>query len=70
MQPWTKICGHCEDKNELVTPENGVSVNYEIAESLQIEIFLHLTCAEAWSQQFHLPIPEANPRRRELGLFH
>src|SRR5271156_61708 len=68
-QPRAKICGHCEDQNNLVTPQNGVSVNYEIAEGVQIEIFLHHACAEAWSQHFHIPIPETNPRR-EFGLFH
>jgi len=67
-EPGAKICGHCEDNNKLVMPENGVIVNYEIAESVQIEISLHHACAEAWSRQFHIPIPEVHPNR-ERGLF-
>jgi hypothetical protein len=64
MGQGTNICGHCEDRNNLVTPQNGISVAYKIAESLQIEIPLHNTCAEAWSLQFNIPIPETT--RQEI----
>jgi hypothetical protein len=63
MQQWTNICGHCEDRNNLVTPQNGVSVAYKVAENLQIEISLHRACAQAWSLQFNIPIPETTSRQ-------
>jgi hypothetical protein len=63
MRQWTKVCGHCEDRNNLVTPQNGVSVRYYVIENLQIEIFLHNTCAEAWSQQFDIPIPRKTQKQ-------
>jgi len=62
----TNICGHCEDRNNLVTPQNGVSVAYYVIESLQIEVFLHNTCAEAWSQPFNIAIPETTSRQETL----
>jgi hypothetical protein len=61
MHPWAKVCGHCEDQLNLVTPENGLSVIYNVTENLEIAIFLHHSCAAAWSRQFNIPVSLTDP---------
>jgi hypothetical protein len=54
------ICNHCEDFEKPVTLENGISLKYPIygsASELQIDLYLHHHCAEAWSRDFDIPLP-------------
>jgi hypothetical protein len=54
------ICNHCEDFEKPVTLENGISLKYPIygsASELQIDLYLHHRCAEAWSRDFDIPLP-------------
>jgi uncharacterized HAD superfamily protein len=60
MHRWAKVCGHCEDQLNLVRPDNGLSVIYNVTETLEIDIFLHHSCAAAWSRQFNIPVPIVN----------
>jgi hypothetical protein len=46
------ICGHCEDASDPVTPENGVVKSLNVGEGLEVAIYLHLKCVEAWEQKF------------------
>jgi hypothetical protein len=55
------ICTQCEDMQNPVTSENGMSVSYPADGRLTIEVYLHSTCAEAWSREFGLPVP-AHPK--------
>jgi hypothetical protein len=50
------ICNHCEDFTNPVTPESGTSVAYPIDAELHVNVYLHHECAEAWSQDFGLPL--------------
>jgi hypothetical protein len=50
-------CNHCEDFENPVTPENGISLAYPVdASGLQIDLYLHHECAEAWSRDFDIPL--------------
>ena len=51
------VCGHCENHENPVTLDNGLSVSYEAAKNVHIEIYLHHQCAGAWSQLFNIPLP-------------
>jgi hypothetical protein len=51
------VCNHCEDQQNPVTFENGRTVLYRISDGLQLEIYLHYKCEEAWSRDFDLPLP-------------
>jgi len=54
------ICNHCEDFNNPVTPNNGISFKYPVntvAGELQMNLYLHGECAEAWSRDFDFPSP-------------
>ena len=51
------VCGHCENHDNPVTLDNGLSVSYEVAKNVHVEIYLHHQCAGAWSQLFHIPLP-------------
>ena len=57
LYPCSHICGHCEDAYCPVTPENGLSVLYRVDENLDIEVFLHSRCVEAWCREFDVPLP-------------
>ena len=54
-----QICNHCEDFNNPVSSENGIAVGYLVdkAAGLEVDLYLHHDCAEAWSQDFNVPIP-------------
>jgi hypothetical protein len=52
----TQPCSHCEDFENPVTSENGISVKYPVYD-VEIELYLHHDCAEAWSLEFGIPIP-------------
>jgi CheY-like chemotaxis protein len=69
------ICGHCESRDNPVTLDNGLSVSYEAANNVHIEIHLHHRCAGMWSQLFHIPLPngpvsvaENNTQKRALRI--
>jgi hypothetical protein len=49
-------CNHCEEGYEPVTPENGISLKYPV-DGLEIDLYLHHACAEAWSREFGVPLP-------------
>jgi hypothetical protein len=54
------ICNHCEDFNKPVTPENGISLKYPVEnqpDGLELDLYLHDACAEAWSLAFDIPVP-------------
>ena len=50
-----RICNHCEDFDDPVTPETGISIAYPV-DHLQIDLHLHHECAEAWSRDFDIPL--------------
>jgi CheY-like chemotaxis protein len=54
MQP--HICGHCEDHDDPVTLDNGLSLSYNDA-IMPIEVHLHRQCAGKWSELFDIPLP-------------
>ena len=52
------VCNHCEDENNLVTQESGVSVSYAIEENVRLTVALHNdACAQAWCSEFGLTLP-------------
>ena len=51
------VCAHCESQDDPVTRENGLSLSYEAAKNVQVEIHLHHQCAARWSQLFNVPLP-------------
>jgi CheY-like chemotaxis protein len=53
----THPCSHCEDFKNPVTPENGISVKYPV-DGVEIDLYLHQECAEAWSKQFGISLPQ------------
>ncbi len=67
LHPHTHLCAHCEDPANPVTIENGVRVLYPAGESLNIEVFLHRDCAEAWKRAFRNWVSESAQVRT---LFH
>jgi hypothetical protein len=52
------VCNQCEDENNLVTEENGVSLTYPILQNVQLTVVLHNDgCAAAWCTEFGLNLP-------------
>jgi len=51
------LCGHCENHDDPVTPDNGLSVSYNTANDVRSEVHLHHQCASKWSQRFEVPLP-------------
>jgi CheY-like chemotaxis protein len=51
------LCGHCENRDNPVTSENGLSVSYNAADDIQSEVHLHHQCASEWSQRFKVSPP-------------
>jgi len=54
------ICNHCEDFENPVTSENGTSLKYPVETQpggLEVDLYLHEGCAEAWSRDFNIPVP-------------
>ena len=69
------VCGHCESHDNPVTLDNGLSVSYEAANNVHIEIYLHHQCVGAWSQLFNISFPngpvavaENNKTKRALHI--
>jgi CheY-like chemotaxis protein len=69
------VCGHCESRDNPVTLDNGLSVSYEAANNVHIEIHLHHQCAGTWSQLFNIPltngsvaVAENNKTKRTLHI--
>jgi hypothetical protein len=51
------ICNHCEDFENPVTADNGITVAYPVeASGLQIDLYLHHECADACSRNFNMPL--------------
>jgi CheY-like chemotaxis protein len=44
------LCGHCENHDDPVTAENGLSVSYNAANDVQSEVHLHHQCASEWKR--------------------
>jgi len=53
------LCGHCENRDNPVTSDNGLTVSYNAANNVQSEVHLHHRCAGDWSQRFKVPLPNA-----------
>jgi hypothetical protein len=51
------VCNQCEDQNNLVTEENGISMKYSVLENVQLIVALHNSCAAAWCAEFGIPLP-------------
>ena len=51
------LCGHCENHDDPVTAENGLSVLYNPANDVQSEVHLHHQCASEWSKRFNVSPP-------------
>jgi hypothetical protein len=55
-----RICNHCEDFENPVTAENGISVSYPIGgpegAAADIDLYLHHECADAWSRDFNISL--------------
>ena len=51
------LCGHCENHDDPVTLDNGLSVSYNTANDVQSEVHLHHQCANKWSQRFEVSLP-------------
>ena len=50
-------CGHCENQNNPITPQNGFSVKYRATEELDMEVFVHNECADACCRDFGVQLP-------------
>ena len=50
-----QIRNHCENFDNPVTPESGIAVAYSIGD-VQIDLHLHHECADAWAQDFDVPL--------------
>jgi CheY-like chemotaxis protein len=48
------LCGHCENHDDPVTSENGLSVSYDTVNDVQREVHLHHLCADNWSERFNV----------------
>jgi hypothetical protein len=59
MSQLPTLCGECEDNANLVTEENGVSVDYYVLPNVRLKVFLHHACVAGWSYKFALPLPRA-----------
>ena len=57
LHPRTHVCGHCEDSENPVTSESGVSITYHVSDNLDVEVFLHRFCANSWSREFSVKFP-------------
>ena len=58
IHPDKHICAQCENAAYIVTPENGFSVRYPVAENVDIQVFLHHKCAQDWSRAFNVELPK------------
>jgi hypothetical protein len=61
------ICAHCEDLNNPVTPENGFNFQYRDMPEVEIEMWLHNYCSDAWCLEFYVG-GETKQRTQETGL--
>jgi hypothetical protein len=52
----THFCNHCEDFERPVSLASGISIPFPVSAELQIEVYLHRECAEAWSKDFNIPL--------------
>jgi hypothetical protein len=57
-----RFCNHCENFENPVSPTAGISIPFPVNDELQIEVYLHRECAEAWSKDFNIPLPGADRR--------
>jgi CheY-like chemotaxis protein len=69
------LCGHCENQDNPVTSENGLSVSYNTLNSVQREVHLHHQCAGKWSERFNVSplsspvaVSENNCTRRNVRI--
>jgi CheY-like chemotaxis protein len=47
------LCGYCENRDDPVTAESGLSVSYKTANNVQSEVHLHYQCTREWSQRLN-----------------
>ena len=57
MIPFPTVCNQCEDKVNLVTEVNGVTLKYPILDSVQLTVILHNACVAIWCSDFGVPPP-------------
>jgi CheY-like chemotaxis protein len=48
------LCGHCENLDDPVTSENGLSVSYNTTNDVPREVHLHHQCAGKWPERFNV----------------
>jgi hypothetical protein len=63
------VCAHCENGRDPVTRRNGYSFNFQIADSVVVEICLHIGCADDWCRAFNIPFmsqPAIRRNRRQI----
>ncbi len=46
------VCAQCEDRNNPVTTESGFTFRYQVTKEVDVEMWLHNACSEAWWQDF------------------
>jgi len=51
------VCAHCENSAKSVTDGNGFTFSYRATRDVEIEMFLHDGCAEAWALAFGVENP-------------
>jgi CheY-like chemotaxis protein len=51
------LCGHCEEHDDPVTADNGLSVLYNAENDVQRKVHLHHRCAGQWSQRSNVSLP-------------
>ena len=60
LNPTNHACDHCEDLDNPVTPQNGFSLLYRATDEIEIEVFLHNSCAETWCRLFGIQLPPSS----------
>jgi len=57
MIPFPTVCNQCEDKVNLVTDVNGMTLKYPILDNVQLNVILHNTCVAIWCSDFGITPP-------------
>jgi CheY-like chemotaxis protein len=52
-----RLCEHCEEHDDPVTADNGLSVSYNAENDVQRKVHLHRRCAGQWSQRSNVSLP-------------
>jgi hypothetical protein len=47
------VCAYCENVRKPVSNQNGYRFAFEVVQSIPIEFWLHIGCAESWCRDFN-----------------